>query len=47
MNSRELNLLEGAERRFVAQDSDPQMSKILDAMCPVGQTIELKVGAQV
>ena len=28
-------------------DSDPQMSKAVDHLCPVGSCIELKVGAQV
>lgn len=46
-NTRELQALEGTARQFVAQDSDPQVTRTLDVMCPVGQIIELKVGAQV
>ena len=47
INSGELEALDGSEHKFVAQDSDPQMSATLDARCPVGQVITLKVGAQV
>lgn len=47
INSRELQALGGTEQRFVAQDSNPQMTRTLDTMCPVGQVITLKVGAQV
>lgn len=46
-NSRELEALAGEVQQFQAQDSDPQMEKVLDTMCPVGKTVELKVGAQV
>lgn len=46
-NSRELQALGGPVREFLAQDSDPQMEKTLDVMCPVGRAVELKVGAQV
>lgn len=46
-NSRELEALDGRVRHFVAQDSDPQMERTLNAMCPVGETVDLKVGAQV
>lgn len=46
-NSRELEALAGEVRQFQAQDSDPQMEKTLDSMCPVGKTVDLKIGAQV
>ena len=34
-------------KTFVAEDSDPQMTRVLDSACPVAHSIELKVGAQV
>lgn len=34
-------------RLFESQDSDPQLRRHLDSQCPVGQKIELKIGAQV
>lgn len=46
-NIRELEDLVGEVKQFMAQDSDPQMGRTLDTMCPVGKTVELKVGAQV
>lgn len=46
-NVRELGALEGAVRRFTAQDSDPHMSSTMDKLCPVSKVLELKVGAQV
>lgn len=46
-NSRELEALGGETRAFPAQDSDLQLEKMLDMMCPVGKTVHLKVGAQV
>lgn len=47
INSRELVALGGPEHKFVAQDSDPQMTTTLDARCLAGQVVTLKVGAQV
>lgn len=32
---------------FEALDSDPMLVKLIDAQCPVGSKIALKVGAQV
>lgn len=32
---------------FEALDSDPTLVKLIDAQCPVGGRVELKVGAQV
>lgn len=32
---------------FEALDSDPMLVKLIDAQCPVGGRVELKVGAQV
>lgn len=46
-NLRELGALQGAVRRFMAQDSDPHLSSTMDNLCPVSQVLELKVGAQV
>ena len=46
-NLRALRSLGGEGRKFTAVDSDPQMSKTVDHLCPVGSCIELKVGAQV
>lgn len=46
-NARELEELPGVVRQFHAQDSDSQVEKMLDTMCPVGKLVELKVGAQV
>ena len=46
-NCRELEALGGEMRTFPAQDSDLQLEKTLDVMCPVGKTVHLKVGAQV
>ena len=47
INQRELEALGGREEKFEAQDSNPQTSRTLDTLCPVGQLIVLKVGAQV
>ena len=46
-NLRELAALEGTARKFIAQDSEPHMSRTIDNLCPVSKTIELKIGAQV
>ena len=46
-NKRELEALEGVVHRFQAEDSDSQMRKSLDVMCPAGYIVELKIGAQV
>ena len=46
-NLRELGVLEGAVRRFTAQDSDPHLSSTMDNLFPVSKVLELKVGAQV
>lgn len=32
---------------FEALDSDPMLVKLIDAQCPVGGRVELKLGAQV
>lgn len=32
---------------FEALDSDPMLAKLIDAQCPVGGRVELKLGAQV
>ena len=46
-NLRQLGALDGAVRRFTANDSDPHMSKTIDNLCPVAKILELKIGAQV
>ena len=46
-NQQELGALAGDVRQFVAQDSDKGAERSLDTLCPVGRTVELKVGAQV
>lgn len=46
-NRKQLTVLKGTLQRFPAQDSDPGLSKQLDALCPVASCLELKVGAQV
>ncbi|XP_030630601.1 ATP-dependent DNA helicase PIF1 [Chanos chanos] len=46
-NENKLNQLPGAVRVFEAVDSDPQLVKIIDSHSPVGQQLQLKVGAQV
>ena len=46
-NLRALDSLGGALKTFTALDSDPQMVKLVDNMCPVGRSIKLKIGAQV
>lgn len=39
--------LTGEVHVFEALDSDPMLAKLIDAQCPVGGRIELKLGAQV
>lgn len=37
----------GEMHTFEALDSDPMLVKLIDAQCPVGGRVELKLGAQV
>lgn len=37
----------GKVHTFEALDSDPMLVKLIDAQCPVGGRVELKLGAQV
>lgn len=37
----------GEVHAFEALDSDPMLAKLIDAQCPVGGRVELKLGAQV
>ncbi|XP_074453630.1 ATP-dependent DNA helicase PIF1 [Larus michahellis] len=46
-NERRLQQLPGDVHTFEALDSDPMLVKLIDAQCPVGGRIELKLGAQV
>ncbi|NXC40810.1 PIF1 helicase, partial [Penelope pileata] len=46
-NERRLRQLSGELHTFEALDSDPMLVKLIDAQCPVGSRVELKVGAQV
>ncbi|XP_040534298.1 ATP-dependent DNA helicase PIF1 isoform X2 [Gallus gallus] len=46
-NERRLRQLSGDLHTFEALDSDPMLVKLIDAQCPVGGRVELKVGAQV
>ncbi len=46
-NQRALESLREELKLFTAVDSDPQLSKMVDNLCPVGSQIQLKVGAQV
>ncbi|XP_072199383.1 ATP-dependent DNA helicase PIF1 isoform X2 [Excalfactoria chinensis] len=46
-NERRLRQLPGDLHTFEALDSDPVLVKLIDAQCPVGGRVELKVGAQV
>ncbi|NXS58987.1 PIF1 helicase, partial [Brachypteracias leptosomus] len=46
-NERCLQRLSGEVHMFEALDSDPMLVKLIDAQCPVGGRVELKVGAQV
>ncbi|KAM6124100.1 ATP-dependent DNA helicase PIF1 [Pterocles gutturalis] len=46
-NERRLQQLSGDMHTFEALDSDPMLVKLIDAQCPVGGRVELKLGAQV
>ncbi|NXW16255.1 PIF1 helicase, partial [Circaetus pectoralis] len=46
-NERCLQQLSGKVHTFEALDSDPMLVKLIDAQCPVGGRVELKLGAQV
>ncbi|KAM9280603.1 ATP-dependent DNA helicase PIF1 [Cariama cristata] len=46
-NERRLQQLSGEVHSFEALDSDPMLVKLIDAQCPVGGRVELKLGAQV
>ncbi|XP_069718248.1 ATP-dependent DNA helicase PIF1 [Phaenicophaeus curvirostris] len=46
-NERRLQQLSGDVHTFEALDSDPMLVKMIDAQCPVGGRVELKLGAQV
>ncbi|XP_025952552.2 ATP-dependent DNA helicase PIF1 [Dromaius novaehollandiae] len=46
-NERCLQQLSGEVHTFEALDSDPVLVKLIDAQCPVGSRVELKLGAQV
>ncbi|NXG40788.1 PIF1 helicase, partial [Psilopogon haemacephalus] len=46
-NERRLQQLSGELHSFEALDSDPMLVKLIDAQCPVGGRVELKLGAQV
>ena len=41
------SLFPGELHSFKAMDSDPEQARTLDAQCPVGQHLHLKLGAQV
>lgn len=47
INTSQLESLTGKEKTFIAQDSDENMSKILEQQLPVPGKLILKVGAQV
>ena len=47
INEIHLSRLSGDKKVFQASDSDSGMCAMLDSQVPVGQTIELKEGAQV
>ena len=47
INEIHLSRLSGDKKVFHASDSDSGMCTMLDSQVPVGQTIELKEGAQV
>ncbi|NWR71638.1 PIF1 helicase, partial [Centropus unirufus] len=46
-NERRLHQLPGEVHAFEALDSNPMLGKLIDAQCPVGGRVELKLGAQV
>ncbi|XP_047621730.1 ATP-dependent DNA helicase PIF1 isoform X3 [Phacochoerus africanus] len=45
-NEKRLQELPGELHSFEAMDSDPEQAQTLDAQCPVGQHLHLKLGAQ-
>ncbi|CAH1243951.1 PIF1 [Branchiostoma lanceolatum] len=47
INDVRLKELEGDTKSFEAHDSDPDLIKTINTLCPVEKTIQLKVGAQV
>ena len=47
INKRELEKCEGEEKRFIAIDSDPGLSKFIENSTPVEGVVKLRVGAQV
>jgi len=47
INKKELEKCEGEEKRFQAVDSDPGLSKYIEASTPVEGVVRLRVGAQV
>jgi len=47
INKRELERCEGEEKRFIAIDSDPQLSKFIENSTPVEGVVRLRIGAQV
>lgn len=47
INEIHLSRLPGEKRVFQAMDSDSSMCTMLDSQVPVGQTLEVKEGAQV
>jgi len=47
INKKELEKCEGEEKRFLAIDSDPSLSKFIENSTPVEGVVRLRVGAQV
>lgn len=47
INESKLEGLKGESRTFLAEDSDPYMTKTLDQQVPVPNKLDLKIGAQV
>ncbi|KAH9394741.1 DNA helicase [Tyrophagus putrescentiae] len=47
VNRQQLQKLQSPSVCFIAQDSDPAHSAMLDSLCPTQRKIELKVGAQI
>ena len=47
INEIHLSKLSGEKKVFYASDSDSSMSAMVDSQVPVGNTVELKEGAQV
>ncbi|KAM5178641.1 ATP-dependent DNA helicase PIF1 [Callospermophilus lateralis] len=46
-NEKRLQELPGEVHSFEAMDSNPELARTLDAQCPVGRLLQLKLGAQV